>query len=69
MIALASDCLLFELTGGETVPFSAANMSVEVSGDNAALFDSEFVRHAANAPPRERWIASEPLPFFNEVEE
>src|SRR2546428_11166748 len=49
MIALASNYLLFELEGGETVPFSADSMSIEVSGDSAALFDSEFVRHAANA--------------------
>src|SRR5436309_2349696 len=49
MIALASDYLLFELACGETVPFSAEDMSIEVCGDSAALFDSEFVRHAANA--------------------
>jgi len=49
MIALASNYLLFELEGGETIPFSAENMSIEVSGDSAALFDSEFVRHAAKA--------------------
>src|SRR5438552_18303361 len=49
MIALASNYLLFELEGGETVPFSADSMSIEVCGDSAALFDSEFVRHAANA--------------------
>src|SRR6267154_422605 len=47
MIALASNYLLFELEGGETIPFSAESMLIEVSGDNAALFDSEFVRHAA----------------------
>src|SRR5712691_676536 len=49
MIALASDYLLFELACGETVPFSAEDMSIEVCGDSAGLFDSEFVRHAANA--------------------
>src|SRR6266446_6205922 len=49
MIALASNYLLFELACGETVPFSAEDMSIEVCGDSAALFDSEFVRHAANA--------------------
>ena len=49
MIALASNYLLFELEGGETIPFSAENMLIEVSGDSAALFDSEFVRHAAQA--------------------
>jgi hypothetical protein len=49
MIALASECLLFELPGGESVPFSAEHIAIEVSGDTTALFDSEFVRHAANA--------------------
>lgn len=49
MIALASDYLLFELPGGETVPFSAAHLKVELSGPNASLFDDEFVRQAANA--------------------
>jgi len=49
MIALASDYLLFKLACGETVPFSAEDMSIEICGDSAALFDTEFVRHAANA--------------------
>ena len=49
MIALASDCLLFEMAGGDTLPLSAANISVEVTGATGSLFDSEFVRHAANA--------------------
>ena len=49
MIALASDCLLFRMASGESVPFSADMVSVEVLGETANLFDSEFVRHAANA--------------------
>jgi hypothetical protein len=49
MIALASDCLLFQLASGETVPLSAAMISIELMGDTAHLFDSEFVQHAANA--------------------
>ena len=49
MIALAADCMLFEMACGKAVPLSAANISVEVEGENASLFDSEFVRHAANA--------------------
>ena len=49
MIALASDYLLFQLAGGDIIPFTAENMAIEVSGDSAALFDSEFVRQAANA--------------------
>ncbi len=49
MIALASDCLLFETAGGKAVPLSAENITVEVAGENTSYFDSEFVRHAANA--------------------
>jgi hypothetical protein len=49
MITLASDCLLFKLASGESVPYSADMVSVELEGDTAGLFDSEFVRHAANA--------------------
>ena len=49
MITLASDCLLFELASGESVPYSAEMVSVELEGDTAELFDAEFVRHAANA--------------------
>ena len=49
MIALASDCLLFKMASGETIPCSADMVAVELGGDTAELFDSEFVRHAANA--------------------
>jgi hypothetical protein len=49
MITLASDCLLFELASGESVPYSADMVSVELEDDTAELFDEEFVRHAANA--------------------
>ena len=49
MITLASDCLLFETATGETIPYSADMVSVELEGDTAEQFDSEFVRHAANA--------------------
>ena len=49
MIALASDCLLFRMASGESVPFSADMISVELMGETANLFDTEFVRHAANA--------------------
>lgn len=49
MITLASDCLLFEMASGETIPYSADMVSKELGGDTAELFDSEFVRHAANA--------------------
>ncbi len=49
MITLASDCLLFELATGESIPYSADMACVELAGDTAELFDSEFVRHAAKA--------------------
>ena len=46
MITLASDCLLFELATGESIPYSADMVWVELSGDSGGMFDSEFVRHA-----------------------
>jgi len=49
MITLASDCLLFQLANGESVPFSAQMISVELSGDGSGKFDPHFVQHAANA--------------------
>ncbi len=49
MIALASDCLLFRMANGESVPISVEMLSVELMGETTELFDSEFVRHAANA--------------------
>lgn len=49
MITLASDCLLFEMATGESIPYSADMVSVELEDDTAERFDSEFVRHAANA--------------------
>ena len=47
MISLASDCLLFQLSSGESVPFSAEMISVEVMGEAAEVFEPEFVKHAA----------------------
>jgi hypothetical protein len=49
MITLASNCLLFETAMGETIPYSADMISVELAGDTAEQFDSEFVQHATNA--------------------
>src|SRR5258706_5802671 len=49
MIALASNCLLFQMASGESVPISVEMLSVELMGETTELFDSEFVRHAANA--------------------
>ena len=47
MIALLSDCLLFELTNGESVPCSAEMISVELVGGNDGWLDPEVLRHAA----------------------
>src|SRR3974390_1832207 len=49
MIALAEDSLLFEMASGECIPYSADMVSVELEGDTARLFDSEFVDHAMQA--------------------
>jgi len=47
MIALLSDCLLFQLTNGESVPCSAEMISVELVGGGDGLVDPEVLRHAA----------------------
>lgn len=49
MIALASECLTFRLTNGESVPYSADMLSVELVGETGRLFDEEFVNQAAKA--------------------
>jgi hypothetical protein len=49
MIALASDILLFELTNGESIPFSAELISVELIGETGRMFDAEFIKHASQA--------------------
>jgi hypothetical protein len=47
MIALSSDCLLFKLTNGESVPCSAEMISIEIVGNSDGLLDPEMLRHAA----------------------
>ena len=47
MIALHSDCLLFQLTNGESVPCSADMIAVEIVGEIHDLIDPEMLRHAA----------------------
>src|SRR5262245_2464177 len=49
MIALKSDCLLFQLSNGESITFTTAMLSVELVGDASTLVDTDFVRNAANA--------------------
>lgn len=46
MIALLSDCLLFQLTNGESVPCSSEMISVELVGGNNGWLDPEVLRHA-----------------------
>ena len=47
MIALQSDCLLFQLTNGESVPCSAEMISIEIVGGTDKALDPEVLRHAA----------------------
>lgn len=48
MIALMSECLLFQLANGESVPCSAEMISVELVGGNiGGWLDPEVLRHAA----------------------
>ncbi|HZF01351.1 MAG TPA: hypothetical protein VE344_05585 [Methylomirabilota bacterium] len=47
MIALNSDCLLFQLANGESVPCSAEMICIEVHGNSSGLLDPEMLRHAA----------------------
>jgi len=47
MILLHSDCLLFQLKNGESIPCSANMISVEIVGESNGLLDPEMLRHAA----------------------
>lgn len=49
MISLAKDCLLCELTTGETIPLSSEMISVELIQDAPGKFEPEILRHAAAA--------------------
>jgi hypothetical protein len=49
MISLAADCLFFETALGQGIPLSAEMLTVELTGDNAGMFDPEFVKHATGA--------------------
>jgi SpoVK/Ycf46/Vps4 family AAA+-type ATPase len=49
MITLASECLLFELPTGESLPYSADMVWAEMAGDATELFDSEVVWQATKA--------------------
>jgi hypothetical protein len=47
MILLASECLLFRLANGESVPLRPEMITIEVSDEASSVFDSEFVNHVA----------------------
>jgi hypothetical protein len=49
MIALHTDCLLFQLTNGESIPCSPDTISVEIVGEASDLIDPEMLRHAATS--------------------
>lgn len=49
MIALSSDCLLFQTPQGESIPFSAEMISIELMGNSSKLLDAEFVKQASKA--------------------
>jgi hypothetical protein len=47
MIALSSDCLIFQLVNGESIPCSAEMITIEIAGNSEGLLDPEVLRHAA----------------------
>jgi hypothetical protein len=47
MIALLSDCLLFQLASGESIPCSPEMISIELVGQADQSLDPEILRHAA----------------------
>jgi hypothetical protein len=50
MILLARDCMVFQMSNGESIPLSAQTICVELVSENiSGLFDSEFLEHAASA--------------------
>jgi hypothetical protein len=49
MIQLHSDCLVFEVSGGDKIPCSVEKLTIEVLADSLDQIDPEVVRHAATA--------------------
>lgn len=49
MIQLRSDCLVFEVSGGDKIPCSAETVTLELLGDAAGQIDPQTVREAATA--------------------
>jgi hypothetical protein len=49
MIALASDCLMFQMESGESVPLCADMISLQLQGDEEAAYNEDLLRHATGA--------------------
>lgn len=49
MIQLRSDCLVFEVSGGDKIPCSVEKLTIEVLADSLEDLDPEVIRHAAAA--------------------
>jgi hypothetical protein len=49
VIQLHSDCLLFEMSGGQTIPCSAERVTFELIGEAARFLDQQLIHHAAAA--------------------
>lgn len=49
MIQLRSDCLVFEVTGGDKIPCSVEKLTIEVLAESVEALDPEVIRHAAAA--------------------
>lgn len=49
MIALAEECLVFQLANGDQIPFSPEMLSIDLLGAAAQCFDPEFVRQTCHA--------------------
>jgi hypothetical protein len=47
MIALRTDCLVFQLNNGESVPCSPDMIAVEIVGESDLMLEPEMLRHAA----------------------
>lgn len=49
MIQLNNDCLVFQLSNGESIPCSVERFTIELIGEAVAGIDSELIRNAAQA--------------------
>lgn len=49
MIQLRSDCLVFKMPGGESIPCSVETVTIELIGPAVELLDPAVVQHAADS--------------------